>query len=99
VHWPEHAAEVEVPEPNVPAGQAVHTPAPAREYCPAAHAAAVALADPATQKYPACKHAHREGVGGGRRGGGGEGGSGRGTGDHAHLPTPDAHLPTPDALT
>jgi hypothetical protein len=39
--------------PNRPAGQSTHTQAPDRLYRPDGHTAAVALTDPATQKYPA----------------------------------------------
>jgi hypothetical protein len=37
----------------VPAGHAVHKPAPLKLYCPALHTAAVGLTDPATHAYPA----------------------------------------------
>ncbi len=40
-------------DPYRPAAQSTHTLAPVREYLPAGQIAAVALVDPATQKYPA----------------------------------------------
>lgn len=46
----------------MPAGQALHTQAPAREYCPAGHTAAVALMDPATHTYPALQLPVQAGV-------------------------------------
>ena len=42
-------------DPYSPAAQSVHTPAPPNEYLPAGQMAAVALDDPATQKYPAAQ--------------------------------------------
>ena len=39
--------------PYVPAGHALHTPAPLKLYCPAGHTTAVAFVDPATHAYPA----------------------------------------------
>ena len=39
--------------PYTPAGQGEHTPAPAREYCPAGHSTAVALVLPGGQACPA----------------------------------------------
>ncbi len=54
VQLPLHAADGRPGvAPYVPAGHALHTPAPPTLYRPAAHIAAVALADPATQAYPA----------------------------------------------
>jgi hypothetical protein len=51
---PEHAAATcAVAEPYRPAGQLVHTAAPASEYCPAGHTATVALVDRGPQAYPA----------------------------------------------
>ncbi len=38
---------------QVPAGQSLHAPAPARLYCPAGQTDAVALVDPAAHAYPA----------------------------------------------
>ncbi len=40
-------------DPKVPAGQSVHTPAPAREYLPAGHWLAVAVVEPTAHTYPA----------------------------------------------
>ncbi len=42
-------------DPYRPAAQFVHTPAPLNEYFPTPQIAAVALVDPATQKYPAAQ--------------------------------------------
>jgi hypothetical protein len=54
VQGPVHAAVGRaVVLPYVPAGQAVQDDAPAREYCPTGHAAAVGDMDPAGQTYPA----------------------------------------------
>ena len=44
-------------DPYRPAAQSTHTLAPVREYLPAGRIAAVALVDPATQKYPAVQFA------------------------------------------
>ena len=54
VHGPLHDALVS-PDvaPNVPAGHALHTPAPASEYCPATHMDAVGDTLPSTHAYPA----------------------------------------------
>ena len=41
--------------PYRPAAQLLQTPAPPKLYCPAGHTIAVALVDPATQKYPAAQ--------------------------------------------
>lgn len=50
-HCPEQAAEVRAEAaPNTPAGQSVHRPAPAKEYCPAPHAAWVGDTEPVGQK-------------------------------------------------
>jgi hypothetical protein len=43
----------EVALPNLPAEHRLHTPAPPKLYCPALHAAAVALVLPVGQAYPA----------------------------------------------
>ena len=42
-------------DPYSPAAQAVHMPTPPTEYVPSPQMAAVALVDPATQKYPAAQ--------------------------------------------
>ncbi len=53
-HDPVQVADVSpVVDPYSPAGQLLHAPAPPVLYCPATHTAAVAVVDPATQKYPA----------------------------------------------
>jgi hypothetical protein len=53
-HAAVHAAIVSpVVFPNRPAGQSTHTPAPNRLYQPTGQMAAVALVEPATQRYPA----------------------------------------------
>jgi hypothetical protein len=53
VQFPVHDALVS-PDvaPYVPAGHALHTPAPAREYCPALQMAAVGDTLPAAHAYP-----------------------------------------------
>ena len=49
-----HAADdIAAVAPYDPTLQFVHVPAAARLYVPTGHIAAVALVDPATQKYPA----------------------------------------------
>jgi hypothetical protein len=54
VQLPLHAAlDISFTPPYVPAGHALHEPAPPTLYCPAAHIAAVPLVDPAGQAYPA----------------------------------------------
>ena len=42
-------------DPYSPAAQSVHMPTPPNEYFPTPQIAAVALVDPATQKYPAAQ--------------------------------------------
>jgi hypothetical protein len=54
VQLPLHAADGRpAVAPYVPAGHALHAPAPPTLYRPAAHISAVALVDPAGQAYPA----------------------------------------------
>ena len=53
-HGPLHVTAVMgVVLPYRPTPQSVHTPAPAREYLPTGHVAAVAVDDPAAHAYPA----------------------------------------------
>ena len=55
-HAPLHAAVlVPAADPNLPAGHATHTAAPARLYLPATHTEVVELVDPEGHAYPAAQ--------------------------------------------